>query len=216
MPDSQVLFYMVSLIYGSAVLLHLVRKNTYLVWIFILQSAATAAILMTIGVGEGSGGLIMTSILTLVVKAVLAPYFFLRLISKQKIVFSVTTYLNLPLTLCVILAITVLSGSKALIPLATLSPRGAPFVQVAAAGMLCSIFLMINRRGALSQIIGVLSLESCIVAIGSFIRIHESFGLQIGITFDLVVWIIIATVFVTRIHREFGTLDVTAMKKLKE
>jgi hydrogenase-4 component E len=40
--------------------------------------------------------------------------------------------------------------------------------------------------------------------------------LQLGITFNILIWIIIATVFISMIFRQFASLDVTTMKELTE
>jgi len=68
----------------------------------------------------------------------------------------------------------------------------------------------------LSQIIGILSLENTIVAFTIFAGLEQSASLQIGIIFDIFVWLIIATVFVSMIYKHFGSLDVTSMKTLKD
>jgi len=84
------------------------------------------------------------------------------------------------------------------------------------AGMLISLLLMVNRKGVLSQIIGVLSLENAIVEFGLFAGLEQSAILQIGITFNILVWLIITAVFSSMIYRHFGTLETAEMKSLKE
>ena len=68
----------------------------------------------------------------------------------------------------------------------------------------------------MSQIIGILSLENGIVAFALFSGLEQSPALQIGIMFDLLVWVIIAAVFISMIYKQFGSLDVTELKHLKE
>ena len=82
--------------------------------------------------------------------------------------------------------------------------------------MFLSLFLIINRKSALSQIVGILSLENSIVAFAIFAGLEQSLSLQIGILFDISVWLIIATVFMSMMYTHFGSLDVTDMKKLKD
>jgi hydrogenase-4 membrane subunit HyfE len=45
--------------------------------------------------------------------------------------------------------------------------------------------------------------------------LEQSPVLQLGIVFDITVWFVISTMFVSMIYRHFGSLDVTNMKKLK-
>jgi len=75
--------------------------------------------------------------------------------------------------------------------------------------------MIINRKGALSQMIGVLSLENSIVSFAFTAGLEQKPGLELGITFDIFVWIIIATVFVSMVYKKFKTLDVTEMSRLK-
>jgi len=64
--------------------------------------------------------------------------------------------------------------------------------------------------------LGILSLENGIVSFALFAGLEQNPGLQLGITFDVLIWIIIASVFISMIYRQFGSLDVTTMKKLTE
>ena len=82
--------------------------------------------------------------------------------------------------------------------------------------MLLSIFLTINRKSALSQIIGILSLENSIVAFAIFAGLEQSPSLQIGILFDISIWLTIATAFISMIYAHFGSLDITSMKNLTD
>jgi hydrogenase-4 membrane subunit HyfE len=82
--------------------------------------------------------------------------------------------------------------------------------------MLISIFIMVNRKGALSQIIGVLSFENCIVAFGIFAGLEQSSVLQLGIIFDIGAWLVIATVLVAMVYRHTGSLDVTNLRHLRD
>ena len=75
---------------------------------------------------------------------------------------------------------------------------------------------MINRKGVLSQMLGILSVENGIVAFALFSGLEQNPALQLGITFNILIWIMIASVFATMIFRQFGSLDVTTMKKLTD
>jgi hydrogenase-4 component E len=59
-------------------------------------------------------------------------------------------------------------------------------------------------------------LENAIVSFATLAGLEQSPGLQIGIMFDIGVWIMIATIFVSMIYRQFGSLDVASMQHLKE
>lgn len=64
--------------------------------------------------------------------------------------------------------------------------------------------------------VGILSLENAIVSFAFLSELEATPNMQIGIIFDLLVWIIIVYIFAGMIHEKFGTLDSTVMNNLKE
>lgn len=64
--------------------------------------------------------------------------------------------------------------------------------------------------------VGVLSLENSIVLFAAVAGLESTAGPQIGILFDISVWVIIATVFASMMYTHFGSLNVSKMNSLKE
>lgn len=209
-------FLMIAAIFLSAVLLHITKRNSTAVLLYFIQSLAIVVLLFHPLVENFSPVIMLMAILTLAVKAVVAPLFFSRLIKRHKLKFSSSTYLNTPLTLIAITALTALTNSRILSHIASIEPSGQKILSLSIAVILISFFLIINRKGAVSQIIGILSLENGIVAFALFSGLEQSPALQIGIMFDLLVWVIIAAVFISMVYKQFGSLDVTELKHLKE
>jgi hydrogenase-4 component E len=213
---NQFFYVIAAIVFLSVVGIHLTHKNTVCVFFYIVQSAAVSSLLFISGFREMDFFLIVTAILTLAIKAVGAPYFFTRLIKRHEMTFTSNTFLSLPMTLIVLALLTGLAYSGVFHPLAILGGGNLNAVPLALATIFSSIFLIINRRGALSQIIGILSLDNGIVALTSFLGVERISGLDIGVSFDIAVWVVIATLFLSMIYKQFGTLDASAMKALKE
>lgn len=205
-----------TVVFVTIVLMHLAKKNSSVVWLYILQSAAVVFLLTMSSVTELSFLLVLTLLSTIVVKLFVAPSFFFNLIKRHQMVFSATTYINLPLTLFAIALIVGFTQSFLREPLALITAVDPTLLIVAVSAIFCSLFLIVNRKSALSQMIGILSVENSIVAFALFAGLEQSPSLQLGIMFDLLIWIIIATVFASMIYREFGSLDVSEMKHLTE
>ncbi|MEK7624874.1 MAG: hypothetical protein AAB467_00820 [Patescibacteria group bacterium] len=213
---SQFLFILEALVFLPIVLIHLTKKNTNAVWLYLIQSAAVSSLLLISSFDKISFLLLVSLGSTILVKIFVAPWFFFRLIKRHHLKFSASTQLNTPITLFVIAAIlylnqTVLSGA-----FATFSSSDPNLLLISSAGIFISLFILINRRGVLSQMLGILSLENCIVTFAIFAGLEQNPGLQFGIIFDILIWIIIANVFASMIYNHFGSLDVTEMKKLTE
>jgi hydrogenase-4 component E len=200
-----------------AVLLHLAKKNSTAIILYVIQSAAISWMLVTISFEKLSILLAMAIVSTITVKLVVAPYFFFRLVRQHQLTFAVSTYLNMPLSVAVIALLVAIVQADVFKPLMSLAPAGeSSLLVMSLATMLISFFLMINRKGALSQMLGLLSLENGIVSFALFSGLEQNPGLQIGITFNILIWIMIATVFASMIFKQFGTLDVSTMTKLTD
>ena len=211
-----ILLFLETVIFAVAVFLHLTKKNISAVRLYMAQSAAVSLLLLLSSFDKASILLVLAIIFTVAVKTIIAPYFFLGLIKRHRLKFTVSTYLNTPITLLVIAALVAITQMDFFRPLTFLAPGGRNLLLLPIATILISLFLIINRKGALSQMLGTLSLENSIVSFALFAGLEQNAGLQLGITFNILIWIIIATVFASMIYRQFGSLDVTAMKKLTE
>jgi len=160
--------------------------------------------------------LFFVAFLVFVIKVIITPIFIVKLIKKHQLKFLVSTYTSMPVTLVVVTILAIIANSSFLVPLTSIIPSNQQSLSLALSSLFISLFLIINRKGALSQIIGVLSLENSIVAFAFFAGLEQTLALQIGIIFDIFVWMVIATVFISMIYKHFGTLNVSEMQHLKD
>ena len=202
---------MEALVFASVIFMHLSKKSSLVVSLYAAQSFIIAAFLFSAAVNKASLPLIVIACLVFAVKVVAVPYFFRKLIKRHQLTFSASTYLSEPLTLAVLAIIAALTRSRLFRPLAALSVENSDALFLAAATMLISVFLLINRKGVLSQMVGILSLENAIVSFAFLAGLEESPGLQLGIIFDIAIWMAIASIFASMIYRKFGSLDATTL-----
>ena len=208
--------FLATVIFLTTIFFHLAKRNFLIAIAYGIQSLAIALILLGVYLETGTLALLFIVVLVIGIKVMLAPRFFIGLVKKFELGFSSSAYLNLPLTLIAVTALSVLAHSRIFAPLGAIMPVNASLLSLSLAGMLISLLLMVNRKGVLSQIIGVLSLENAIVEFAIFAGLEQSAILQLGIMFDIVVWLIIAVVFASMIYRHFGTLETSEMKSLIE
>lgn len=207
---------LLAIIFLTIVLLQSAKRNLAAVILYGLQSLVIVIFYVSSFIEIGSVSILYIALISLIVKVILAPILFTRLIKKHELIYSVSTYLNTPLTLIGIAALTAIAYSEKLAPLTSIVPENQSLLQLTLAAALLSLFLVVNRKGALSQIIGVLSLENSIVAFALFAGLEQSFSLQVGILFVVLVWLIIVTVFMSMMYRHFGSIDVTTMRHLRD
>lgn len=207
---------LLEIVFGTIIFFHVSKKNFEAALVYGIQSLAIVAILFNSYLETSNIFLLLITLLVLIVKVILAPLFFIRLIRKHEVIFSVSSYLSTPITLVIIAALTFVAHSQKFVPLTGIIPANQALLSFALSSMFLSLFLIINRKGGFSQIIGILSFENSIVAFAVFAGLEQSAMLQLGIIFDILVWLIVATVFISMIYKHFGSFDSTSMRNLKD
>lgn len=212
----QFLFFIEAVLFVSVILMHITKKNFTVVFFYTMQSFIIGSILFYSAFNEASLLLMVVAMVTFLVKVIIAPYFFIKLIKKHQLRFTVSTYINIPATLVIVSTIVAFTTSRFFMPLTVLSPANGDALLLAVGMIFVSLFLIVNRKGILSQMIGVLSLENAIVSFAYIAGLEATAGLQVGILFDIFVWIIIASIFVSMVYQHFGSSDASNMQHLKE
>ena len=87
---------------------------------------------------------------------------------------------------------------------------------LAFAGVLIGFFIMVNRRRAVTQILGFLMLENGIFLLALLATYGVPFIVEMGVFLDVLVAVLIMEVFVYRIKDNFDSIDVGQLGKLKE
>lgn len=203
-------------IFLSTILMHLARRNSTLLVLYAFQSIIVALMILVVGLNTLSMSLGVIALLTFLVKVVAAPRFFTKYIGFKQLEISTTSYLNTPITLGIILGLTIFVKSSIFSPIISIFPETNQGITMALAGILTSLFLVINRRGIFPQLIGILSFENELVAFGILAGLEQTLVIEIGILFDLLLWIIIASVLVTFIYSHFGSVNSEQLNRLKD
>ncbi len=200
----------------SVVLLHLIKRGSTAIVLYVFQSALIALLLILSSFDHPTFLLGCAIVATIAVKMIAAPYFFSSLLKKHNLKFLVGNYFNVPVTLLIITALAALTRAHIFKDLALLGVLHADFLLIPFATILVSLFLIINGRGALSQMLGILSLENGIVSFALFAGLEQNPGFQLGITINIFIWIMMVSVLASLIFKHHGSLDVSAMKRLIE
>ena len=208
--------FLLGIMFLTIIFLHLSKKNFSASIAYGLQSLVIVLFFLNSFFETNNLAILLVVFLMLIVKVILAPLFFIRLIKKNVLAFSVSTYLNTPLTIISIAILTFIAHYQKFSPLTNIIPANQNSLSLALSTIFLSLLLIINRKGALSQILGVLSLENSIVAFVIFAGLEQNPALQIGIIFNIGIWILIATIFMSMILKHFGTLNVSSMNNLKD
>ena len=118
------------------------------------------------------------------------------------------------LIVCVLLAII---AFYVMTPIASSNPLPtADAMPLAFAGVLIGFFIMVDRRRAVTQILGFLMLENGIFLLALLTTYGVPFIVEMGVFLDVLVAVLIMEVFVYHIKDNFDSIDVGELGKLKE
>jgi hydrogenase-4 component E len=182
---------------------------------YALHSFLLALLAAVVGYATGFWHLYVAALLTFVIKSVFAPAALKQVISRINVKREVELYVNIPTSLLISGGLTILAYyvTQPISGPVTLLTRNCLAVSIAV--ILIGMLLMITRVKAISQIIGLLTLEN-----GLFLgAIATTYGMplivEIGIFFDVLMGVLILVVFINRINRTFVTLNTKELRRLK-
>jgi hydrogenase-4 component E len=200
----------------GATFLLIVRENLNAqVRVFALQSFVLALLAVAVAWYASSPELFGVAIALLILKCIVIPRVLNRAVRNIGISPASSPYLGtiVSLIVCgvlVIVAIYVLSPIASTDPLPT-----AGAIPLAFAGVLIGLFITVNRRRALTQILGFLMLENSIFLFALLLSYGVPFIVELGVFLDVLVAVLIMEVFVYRIKENFDSIDVGQMGELK-
>jgi hydrogenase-4 membrane subunit HyfE len=180
-----------------------------------LQSLLLGVVAATTAMADGRPELFVTAAMTVILKAVLIPWFLMRTVDRVGIHREIEPLLNVPASLLVCLALTVV-GYR----VSTGFPEGARGVShhiigVALALLLIGLFLMVTRRKAISQILAILTVENAVFLVAVGVTTGMPLIVELGISFDVILAVLILGMLVRRIVDRFESMDVSRLSNLK-
>ena len=180
-----------------------------------LQSLLLGLVGVAMGLAEHRTHLFVTAGLTIALKAVLIPWFLLRVIDRVGIRREIEPYLNVPASLLLCLGLTVV-GYRVSLGMAGAS-QGVPHqvVGVALSMVLIGLFLMVTRRKALTQILALLTVENAVFLVAVGATSGMPLVVELGISFDVILAVLVLGVLVGRLVDRFESMDTSRLSRLK-
>jgi hydrogenase-4 component E len=112
-----------------------------------------------------------------------------------------------------LLVILAYSVTRPLVALSQLPTRGG--IPIAMAIVFISLFIIVSRKKAVSQIVGFLMLENGI----ALLAVLGSYGVplivELGVSLDALMGFLVMQVFVYHIHETFESIDVEQLNRLR-
>ena len=193
------------------------RQLSSMIRLFGLQGAALAAVVAILGIHQQSLELILVAVGLGTLRAAVLPWLARRALGDSPAEPRETRpVVNVATSLLAAAALTLLAYAVAQ-PLVTLAPSPATTILPAAlAVVLIGFFTLVTRRRALSQMVGFLLLDNGITATAFLATAGVPLIVELGVSFDLLLVVLVLQVLTTRLRTAFGTSDLDELQELHD
>jgi len=182
-----------------------------------LQGAALAAVVAILGIHQRSLELVVVAAGVGVLRGAVLPWLAWRALGSTPAEARETRpVVNVATSLLAAAALTLLSYAVTQ-PLLRLSRSPATAILPAAvAVVLIGLFALVTRRRAVSQVVGFLVLDNGITATAFLAAAGVPLIVELGISFDLLLVVLVLQVLTTRLRTVFGSSDLDELRELHD
>ena len=213
----QLTSYIIGIVLVISILMAGCRRLETMVRLFVFQSFGLVLIMLFAGVMSHSKDAFLISGITFLGKCFLIPWVLMFVLQKIKINREVETYIGLPtsmLLICCLIALvfeltTNIEIRKEVQVLST------NLLSVSISMILIGLFIMMTRKKAFAQIMGLYIMENGILALTVDTIFEMPLVVEMGIFLDLLIGVLVMGVWVYRIKQSFDTINVEHLRKLK-
>lgn len=182
------------------------------------QSIVLSGVTAIIGYVTGIWEIYIAAGLTLVIKSIIIPKVLTYVTRKLEIEFKIETNPYVSIRASVIISALLVALSYFLIqqiPFKSDQIVNA-YLPVSMAQFFIGLFVLVNRRTVLSQVVGLLIIENGLFLFAMALTHGVSLLIEIGIFVDILVGILISSILLFRISRTFDSLDVGKLENLRD
>ena len=198
----------------TAVTLNAFKSIESYVTTYTINSWLLSGLIAAVAVLLGETHLYIAAFLTLATKGILIPLFLRRIVRQLRVTHEIQPYIGNTLSLAI---------SGILVAVVYASLKGGIFVtgfsrnvlQISIAVILISLFIMITRKKALTQVIGLLFMENGLFLAGFSLTFGMPTIIELGVLFDMLMGVIILGIFAIQIKRAFASADLDKLTVLK-
>jgi hydrogenase-4 component E len=179
------------------------------------QSWLLAALTAVIGYFGGDRHLYWVAVMLVLFKGIAIPALLRTMLRRLGIQPQITPYVNTQTSLLVagLLVIFAYVLARPWVMASHLPTReGLP---LAMALLFVSLFIVVSRRKAITQVIGFLMMENAIALLAAVGTYGVPLLVEIGVFLDALMAFLVMQIFVYQIHETFDTIDVEQLARLK-
>ncbi|MEW6108746.1 MAG: hydrogenase [Nitrospirota bacterium] len=198
----------------TAIAMNALKRLESCVRAYTLNSLLLASLIAIVAFMIGEAHLYIASFVTLLSKGILIPVFLRRIVKQLKVTHDVEPYMSNAMSLFIsgILVAVVYGSLKAGIIVTGFSGN---VLQISIAVILIGLFIMISRRKAITQVIGLLVMENGLFLAGFSLTFGMPLIIELGVLFDMLMGVIILGIFAIQIKKAFTSSDLDKLTVLK-
>lgn len=191
------------------------RRVTALIRSFRLQSLFLALVTFSFAYKEKNLEICIVAALLVGIKVIGIPYYLRRLLKGINIDEPLGLFMNPLLSLVMAIVFTFVSSLFGAVVLRNQNPLICVSLIAALTTVFIGFFIMVFRIKAITQIIGLLTMENGIFLLAAAITDGMPFFVEIAIFFDVFICVIITGIFLYRINRLFTHIEVNRLTQLR-
>ncbi len=179
------------------------------------NSAALGLIALVVAFATGARHIALAAILVLVTKAIVIPTLLVRQVRGGRSRPETEPIIGVPAGMLVCGALVVIAFSQTRALFGAGVSILASCLPVSVASTLVGLFVMVSRREALMQVIGLVLVENAIFLAAASLTYGMPLVVEMGVLLDLLVGVALFGLFVARIEETHGDSDTSRLTSLK-
>jgi hydrogenase-4 component E len=181
-----------------------------------VQGFSLGAVALILGLRHHDVGLVATALVVVLLKGVAIPLLLGQTDDEDRPTRESRPLVNVPASLVV---------AAGLIVLAFLTTRSlgrfvgtstGALVPVGVATLLIGFFVLITRRLPVFQIVGLLMVDNGIALVAFLSTAGVPFLIELGVSLDVLLGIVVLMVLTRRLRSEFGNVDLDELRELRD
>lgn len=210
------LLFLISVMLLCSTLMIVQTHITTMIKLLIAQNVFLAVYLLTKVIQTPSTALWVSFVITAIVKVVVLPWLLWKLTRFLQLSGRIEPIVNKP-TLLILVTLFVLFALMLGHAMINALPRlSIASFSLSIANAFIALLLVIVRRKTVTQIMGLLVLENSIFILAAALATGFPWLIELGMSFDVLMGLMIFTLFLMRIQHEYGSFQIHHVEKLKE
>ncbi|MDA8169212.1 MAG: hypothetical protein M0Z59_05870 [Nitrospiraceae bacterium] len=181
---------------------------------YIINSSLLALLMVATAIYLSIPHLYLAAFFTIAGKCILIPYFLRKVIRQLKVTHDVEPYISSSLSLAASFAIVTIVYSV-LSEGIFVAGLTRTVLKISVSIILISLFVMMTRKKAVTQVMGLLFMENGLFLAGFSLTFGMPTIIELGVLFDMLMGVLILGVFLSQIKKAFVSVDLDKLTSLK-